>query len=339
MAPRRRIIPVFIPHYGCEHDCVFCNQRSISGVSAPARPEDVRAAIRSALADMANSETRTYAAELALYGGSFTALPVEQQEGLLSAAQELLEISLENSIRVSTRPDCIDELTVRRLKGFGVRTIELGAQSMCNEVLRLSRRGHTAADVEAAAELIKSSGLSLILQMMTGLPGDTDEKSISTARQFAALKPDGVRIYPTVVVQGTALYDMWREGTYREHTVDDAVELCAGICAIFEGAGIPIIRLGLNPSERLSAGEAAAGAYHPSLGELVYSRVCLNTASDLLEGVSPGSDVVITVSKGSLSQMVGHRRKNVEALIGKFSLRSLKVVESDVKIVTNVTIL
>jgi len=338
MNPKRRIIPVFVPNEGCRHNCVFCDQRRITGSDAPVKAEEV-----TALIEAAPKGTKRYDAEysvdnnplpleIAFYGGSFTALPEPRQNELLKAAGSCINLdsqdSLRDSIRVSTRPDCIDDGVVARLKRFGVRTVELGAQSMCDEVLRASKRGHTASDVVRAAETIKSSGLSLILQMMTGLPCDTEEKSIETAKRFVQLHPDGVRIYPAVVVRGTGLHEMWLRGEYAEHTIDDAINLCVKLCTIFEEASIPIIRLGLNPTDALTAGDAAAGAYHPALGELVYTELFYRRASELLNGVAPGSDVVISVPTGKTSIMIGSHRKNVDRLMKNFALRSVKVIES-----------
>jgi len=200
---------------------------------------------------------------------------------------------------------------------------------MCDDVLAMSRRGHTSEDIVRAAEMIKSAELSLILQMMTGLPGDTFEKSLYTARRFIEIKPDGVRVYPTVVVCDTELYKMWRSGLYREHTVEDAIELCAQICAMFLEADIQIIRLGLNPTEALSSGTAVAGAYHPAFGELVYSKIYYNKAAALLRDVPEGSSVTITVPKGRISMMVGQKRENIRKLTKEFTLASIKVVEKD----------
>lgn len=266
--------------------------------------------------------------EIAFYGGSFTAIPESEQNELLDAAKPLIEFDPRNSIRISTRPDCMDETIAARLKGYGVATVELGAQSMCDDVLLASRRGHTASDVGRAAEIVKNAGLKLILQMMTGLPGDTREKSLHTAKRFVELAPDGVRIYPTVVVAGTELYDMWNRGEYREHTVEEAIDLCAEICPLFEEADIQIIRLGLNPTDDLTAGTAAAGAYHPAFGELVYSKVYYNKAAKLLKGTKPGSSATITVPKGRVSMMVGHKRCNIITLTNEFSLQSLKIIEA-----------
>ena len=327
MSARESIIPVFVPHLGCPHACVFCNQRRISGSERPATAEDVICAVEKAAALPYSGAKR----QLAFYGGSFTAIPAAQQLALLQAAKGELDRGNIHSIRLSTRPDAIDDAILNRLEQYGVETIELGAQSMDEEVLRLSGRGHSARDVEQAAWLIKERGFRLILQMMTGLPGATAESDLSTAKRLAALKPDGVRIYPTVIVRDTALYDLWQAGKYQEHTVEDAVETCALLLPVFEEAGIPVIRLGLNPTEELSAGAAVAGAYHPALGELVQSRLMLQEARRVLADVPPHSAVTLAVARGKTSQMTGQHRQNVETLCREFGLRALKIKETDLK--------
>ena len=325
MSARENIIPLFVPHLGCPNDCVFCNQRRISGTQQPATAEDVKKAITDAAALPQNGAKR----QLAFYGGSFTAIPWEQQLPLLKAAKAALDEGLIDSVRLSTRPDAIDGEILKTLRDHGVETIELGAQSLDDEVLRLSGRGHTAEDVEKASRLIKERGFRLILQMMTGLPGDSSEKSIKTAERIIALQPDGVRIYPTVIVRDTALFDLWQAGLYAEHSVEDAVELCARLVPMFEKAGIPIIRLGLNPTEDLSGGMAAGGAYHPALGELVKSRIMLQKARELLCHVEPDSHVVLGVHKSKVSQMTGQKRCNIEKLTAEFKLASLKIKAVD----------
>lgn len=324
MSARASIIPVFVPHWGCLHACVFCNQRSITGQRKNVTAEDVQQAIESAAAFLPKGEKR----QLAFYGGSFTAIPAEEQEALLAAAQPYLKSGLLSSIRLSTRPDAIDPETLARLKRCGVETVELGAQSMDEEVLRLAGRGHRAEDVERASRMIREAGFSLVLQMMTGLPGDTPEKDLETAKRIIALEPDGVRIYPTVIVRGTALYELWRAGQYREHTVEDAVAVCARLLPLFETAGIEVLRVGLNPTEELSGGEAAAGAYHPALGELVRSRIYRNRAEELLAGIAPGSRVTLTVGRGKTSQMTGQHRQNLDWLRERFDLAEIRVREN-----------
>lgn len=319
MSARAFVLPVFVPHLGCPHHCVFCNQSRISGEEKPADAEAVRALLQEAGADPTKER------QLAFYGGSFTAIPVREQTALLQAAHEGIERGIIASIRLSTRPDAIDLDVLQRLRAYGVRTVELGAQSMDDEVLRLSGRGHSAADVRRAARMLSDAGFELILQMMTGLPGDTEEKSLNTAREFISLHPDGVRIYPTVVVRDTALYALWKRGEYREHSVEDALRVCAKLLPLFEEAGIPVIRLGLNPTEELSGGAAVAGAYHPAFGELVRSRILLERAEKLLTGVKPGSRVLFSVPQRQLSQFLGQHRQNVAVLKSRFALEELRV--------------
>ena len=325
MSARESIIPVFVPHLGCPNDCVFCNQRRISGAMEPATAEDVKKAIADAAALPYIGAKR----QLAFYGGSFTAIPSCQMLSLLNAAKEALDEGSITSVRLSTRPDAIDGEILNTLAAHGVETIELGAQSLDDEVLLLSGRGHTAKDVEDASRLIKERGFKLILQMMTGLPGDSEEKSIETARRIIALRPDGVRIYPTVIVRDTALFDLWQAGEYSPHTVEDAVNVCARLVPMFEKAGIPIIRLGLNPTEELSGGMAAAGAYHPALGELVKSEIMYRKAAAMMENVSSGSRVKLGVAPNKISQMTGQKRRNIIKLTERFSLSELKVVPAD----------
>lgn len=327
MKAKNSIIPVFVPHLGCPNDCVFCNQRRISGHMSPAGAETVKNAIENAAALTPSGTKR----QLAFYGGSFTAIPDGQQIELFEAARPYLEDGTISSIRLSTRPDAIDGAVLARLKKYGVTTVELGAQSMCDEVLKLSGRGHTASDVENSSRLIKAAGFELILQMMTGLPGDTDERSIETARRIIALRPDGVRIYPTVIVRDTALYDLWKAGRYAEHTVEDAVRVCAKLTAMFDEANIPIIRMGLNPTEDLSGGDAVGGAYHPALGELVRSRMMLDKARELLKDAVPGSSVTLGVNRSDVSKMAGQHRCNIDTLKSELRLSSVKIREADVK--------
>ena len=325
MSARESIIPVFVPHLGCPNDCVFCNQRRISGSIEPARPEDVAAAIEHAKVVTPEGTRR----QLAFYGGSFTAIPDAEQEALLGAAQPYLESGDISSIRLSTRPDAIDGAVLARLHRYGVETIELGAQSMSDRVLALSGRGHTVQDVVDASEAIKAAGFRLILQMMTGLPGSDDDSDVESAKAIAALHPDGVRVYPTVIVRDTVLCDMWRAGRYKEHTVEDAVRVCARILPVFEAAGIPVIRLGLNPTEDLSGGDAVAGAYHPALGELVRARIMRGKAEALLSGVELGETATIRVNPRLVSQMVGQHGANRDYLLHKFGLKKLCIVPDE----------
>lgn len=319
--PKNSIIPVFVPHLGCPNNCVFCNQNRISGALEPATAETVKNAIENAAALTPKESKR----QLAFYGGSFTAIPACMQEELFEAAKPYMDSGFIDSIRLSTRPDAIDSDTLDRLKKYGVSTVELGAQSMDDEVLKFSGRGHTAEDVENASRMVKAAGFKLILQMMTGLPGDSEESTVKTAERIIALKPDGVRIYPTVIVKDTELCDMWQRVEYTEHSVEEAVDWCSRIVPMFEAAGIPIIRMGLNPTEDLSGGDAVGGAYHPALGEMIYSRIMRNEAEKLLTGVKAGSTVTLGVNPADISKAIGQHRCNIGWLTEKFGLKSLKI--------------
>lgn len=323
MSARRRILPLFLPHAGCKHCCVFCNQRNITGKTVPVTPADVTAAL---------AQLREPVDELAFYGGSFTALPEDTQTNLLNAAQPALTSGNIRCIRISTRPDAISDSILTRLRKASVETIELGAQSMDDRVLQSCGRGHSAADTIRAAKLIRAYGFRLALQMMTGLPGSSEDSDWETGLQLAALRPDAVRIYPTVILRDTELYRMWRGGMYVEHTVEDAVRICSRLLPMFQANGIPVIRLGLQPTEELNGGIVAGGAYHPAFGELVRSRIYLEKARVQLAGVPPGSDVVLFVWKGGLSQMVGQQRCNLSTLCAEFSLGSLRVAASETMI-------
>ena len=323
MTPRARIVPVFVPHLGCPNACVFCDQRRISGSPFPVGPSEVRRALEAA-------RQVSERAELAFYGGSFTAVPEGRQRLLLASAKSYRESGFLTSIRVSTRPDAVTPEKLALLRSFGVETVELGAQSMDDEVLLRSARGHRASDTAAASALVKEAGMRLILQMMTGLPGSSPEKDLATAEALAALAPEGVRIYPTVILRGTALEELWRRGRYEAHTVRAAVETCVPIVDCFREAGIHILRLGLNPTEELSGGEAVGGAYHPALGELVYSARYLALARRAIRALPRlPRRVELLVDQKALSLLTGQRRSNLLALRWEFGLEELTVRGGD----------
>ena len=317
MTPRSRIVPVFVPHLGCPHQCVFCDQKTISGRPAPADADSVVEILRSAQAVSA-------CAELAFYGGSFTAIPWERQRSLLEAAQPFLRQGFLTAIRLSTRPDCIREEQLEALAAYGVKTVELGAQSMCDGVLLASGRGHRAEDTERAARLLRERGFRVVLQMMTGLPGSDAKTDLETAERLADLKPEGVRIYPTLVLRGTPLAALWEQGIYRAETVEGAVTTCAPILGLFLSRGIPVLRLGLHPSRELED-KLLAGPYHPALGELVYSRLYRDKAERLLEkaGALP-SRVTLLTDPGSISKLTGQKRANLRWLQERFGLEQLR---------------
>lgn len=326
---KKSIIPVFVPHLGCPHRCVFCNQREIAGKESAPDGQKTAVIIEEALKAVKEGEP-----EIAFYGGSFTAVPRKVQDELLRAAAPFVESGRARSIRISTRPDAVDRETLSRLYKSHVRTVELGAQSMCDDVLAASGRGHTRADTEKASAMIKEHGFSLVLQVMNGLPGDSREKALVTAERAAALLPDAARIYPAAVLRNTELFDMYSRGLYLPMSLEQAVETTADMLEIFIRHGIPVIRIGLNPTEGLSGGAVAAGAYHPALGELVRSRVYLRRAISAIErlGVKTGG-VNLFVNRSGLPLMTGQRRQNMKTLNALFP--ALQIIVSAGEIAEN----
>ena len=296
-------ISIFVPHSGCPQQCAFCNQRTITSQQALPHAEDVVNAVETAL------RHKGFEYEIAFFGGSFTAIDRDYMTELLEAAYPYVQDGRVKGIRISTRPDAIDEEVLTLLKRYGVTAIELGAQSMDDGVLAANLRGHTAQDVANAANLIKQHGFELGLQMMTGLYKDTDEKDIETAKQLIALHPDTVRIYPTVVLKGTYLQELYDGKVYRPPAVDDAAALCTQLIPLFEKAQIKILRLGLHASEEIKK-NAVAGAYHEAFGEIVQSRFMLNRVLRY----PPGS-YEIRVNPRTVSQLKGQQKRNVYFLM------------------------
>lgn len=299
-------ISIFVPHIGCPHQCSFCNQVHITGQTEKPHSDAVCQAVETALCSKKYNPDFT---EIAFFGGSFTAIDHEYRLELLKAAYKYVKSGAVAGIRVSTRPDAIDEDILRELKSYGVTAIELGAQSMNDDVLRFNNRGHTKEDVIKASRLIKDYGFSLGLQMMTGLFGDTEERSIETAKSIADLQPDTVRIYPTIVLEGTYLGKLYKAGEYAPQTLDEAVKLCGKIIPIFESEGIKIIRLGLHAIEEDSY---LAGPWHPAFGELVecekYKKITLEKLSLL-----PRGKYILYVNDREVSKLTGQRKTNLES--------------------------
>ncbi|NLD87029.1 MAG: radical SAM protein [Clostridiales bacterium] len=315
-----RIIPIFVPHEGCPHDCVFCNQRKIASQHSP-EPSDAECEI-----ELAIRKTGT-GAQLAFYGGSFTAIEQCRQESLLEVGKRYIQRGAIESIRVSTRPDCIDEAVCERLREYGVKTVELGVQSMSDEVLCLSNRGHTSEHARLAVKMLKDFGFEVIVQVMAGLPGDSEEISLYTAKETAKLRPDGTRIYPVVVIRDTALFDMWEAGVYVPLTPQQGAFRASLMLEEYIKHDIPVIRIGLNPTEDLSGGGAVAGAYHPALGEIARGYIYRRLAERLLDTVQKGETAEMYVNPSFVSCMTGIKRENVLFLEEKYSIR-LKIKPS-----------
>lgn len=302
-------ISIFVPHKGCPNDCSFCNQRAISGQIASATTKDVADAVETAIKYNVSPENT----EIAFFGGSFTAIEREEMLSLLTAAKHFLDVYKFKGIRVSTRPDCINEDILETLKNHGVTAIELGAQSMNDEVLRFNRRGHTADDVRNASKLIKEYGFELGLQMMTGLYKSDFEKDEQTALEIIKIKPDTVRIYPTVALKNTHLGYLQEMGEYIAPDAEDSAPFCAKLLQIFESNGIKVIKLGLHSSETVES-DMVGGAYHPAFRELCEGHIYLAKTLEKLSDKDKNQQYVIYVNKKVLSKAKGQQKRNEKAL-------------------------
>ncbi len=316
-------IPIFVPQLGCPHQCVFCDQRKISGALRVPDATEVEAIIQKHLATIPHENSHI---EIGFFGGSFTGIDPALQKQYLSIASRF-SLPIAEGIRVSTRPDCIDEERLHLLKEYGVTTIELGAQSMDDEVLKRSGRGHTTTDTERASALILLMGFKLGLQMMIGLPGDTMERSLFTACRIVELGASSTRIYPTLVIKNTPLAQLYREGKYDPLSLEEAVRWSAAICRIFEEAGVTILRMGLHPSEGLITGrDLLAGPYHPSFRELVETVLWEEAFREAMSGEYDGP-ITIHVSPGQYNVAIGYRAANKKMLSGKYD--RVKFIKND----------
>lgn len=305
------VIPVFIPHEGCPHCCVFCNQRRISGFTErPVRGEEVQEIVQTWL-DRKGSDTRRVQA--AFYGGSFTGLPQIRQQELLGAVTPFLEQGRVQSLRLSTRPDYIDQERVALLRRYRVSTVEIGVQSMNDRVLALAKRGHSAADVAQAIPVLRQAGMEIGDQLLLGLPGDTRTTLRQTVERVIDLRPDFLRIYPLLVVQHSELAAQYKRGEYTPFSLDKAVVLAAWMKQRFDQAGIRVVRMGLQAGPELES-SLLAGPWHPAFGELVASRLMLRRTRKLLAQVSSEGMVQVYINKRDQSVFRGMKSSNVKRL-------------------------
>lgn len=348
MKSRHYTIPIFVPELGCPFRCVFCNQEKITSREKITTPEEAREIIRQHLGTFPGGSKHV---EIGFFGGNFTGLAVEVQEEYLQVARDFLESGMVQGIRLSTRPDYISEQGLHPLKKYGVTTIELGAQSMDEEVLLQSARGHTVKDIEMASLLIMAHGFRLGLQMMIGLPGDNLEKSLFTARKIIALGASETRIYPVLVIKGTKLAEWYDEGKYFPLTLEEAVSWVKELLPLFEEAGVEVTRVGLHSSTGLLSGkELVAGPFHRSFRELAMTEVWwdkLKGIGQRAEGVAhraegvahraEGEAVVVSVHPSQYNYAIGYHGKNRKKLLQKIKEvkflknNDLKMNEYDVK--------
>jgi len=320
------IIPVFLPHAGCPHQCVFCNQVSITGRRHDAiDPDQIRSHIHQFLQ---YKSKRLKPAQISFYGGNFLGLNPGDITGLLDLAADFIRQGQVESIRFSTRPDTITPETLSIVARYPVETIELGVQSMDDHVLAQTERGHCAADTVRAVEQLKAHQFNIGLQMMAGLPGDNEVRALTTAEKIAALEPDFVRIYPTVVVRNSKLARWYQEGRYTPLALDEAVTLTKRIYLLFKKHNLPVIRMGLQAAEDLEDDSTVlAGPYHPAFGHLVYSEVFFDAAREAIESLKTFSDTItIVVNPRSISKMRGLNNTNIEKLKRQYDFKSVEVV-------------
>ena len=315
MKNRHYTIPIFIPQLACPFQCVFCNQEKITSRGHIPGIEETRNTIDEFLVTFPKGKHHI---EIGFFGGNFTGIPLDDQEKYLQVAKPYLDKGIINGIRLSTRPDFIDEKRLHLLKKYGVTTIELGAQSMDEDVLIRSARGHTSGDIEMASQMIISSGFRLGLQMMIGLPGDTLEKSVLTARKIIELGACETRIYPVLVIKGTKLVEWYEQGKYHPLSLEEAILWVKTILPLFEEAGVEVTRVGLHSSAGLLSGkDLVAGPFHTSIRELAMSEVWWDRLNYLLEEESKDK-ITISVHPSQYNYAIGYYSKNKKRLLRNF---------------------
>ena len=311
---KQYIIPIFVPHLGCPNDCIFCNQKSISGQKENMTKEKAKKIIDNYLETIKNEEAEV---EIAFYGGSFTAIELKLQEELLETAYEYIKDGKVEAIRISTRPDCIDKEVLKRLKKYKVKTIELGVQSANDYILKRTNRGHTFADVKKASRMIRWNGFKLGHQMMVGLPESTRIDEINTAKALIKLKPKMVRIYPVLVVKNTKLEKEYQEGKYEPLPLVQAVEICKELVRMFADKDIEIIRVGLQSTDEIAEpgsekSEVVAGPYHPAFRQLVESAMWYDAIVGKIKKLNVKvKEVEVTVNPIDANNVIGHKKENV----------------------------
>lgn len=324
------IIPIFVPNLGCPMDCVFCNQKKISGQTTTVNAEDVKNTVEYYLKNF-NDDSKYV--EIAFFGGSFTAIDKDKQIELLEAANEYIKNGKVNSIRISTRPDYINKDILKMLKKYHVKTIELGVQSSNDYILNKSKRGHTFEDVKKASKLIRRKRFVLGHQMMVGLPESTEIDDVNTAKDLIKLKPKIVRIYPVLVIKGTELARMYSKGDYTPLSLEQAVERCKTLSNMFRKNKINVIRIGLQNTSEITSpdvdgSEVLAGPFHPAFRQLVESAMWYDVISEKMKDINyKVKKIEIEVNPINVNEAIGHKKDNV--------LKLKKIYELDTVVTAN----
>lgn len=326
MNNRHYIIPIFVPHKGCPHDCIFCNQKKITGQIGEVTAMEVKEKIEEYLKTLPEEGSHI---EVAFYGGSFTAIPLDYQKQLLKAAFSYVQEGRISNIRVSTRPDCIDAEILENLMRYGTTVVELGVQSMDEAVLKLCNRGHTSKDVVDAVRLLKEYGFTVGVQMMIGLPGDSEGKALETAKELIRLKPDIARIYPALVIKNTYMEEMYLRGEYQPLSLEEAVLESKKLLILFEGNGVNVIRIGLQPTENILLGkDVVAGPFHPAMRHLVESLIYRDIIELLLKKAGgENSSITLKVNPKNISEMVGYKKNNIDFIKSKFFIDKIEIIQ------------
>ena len=326
---RPLIIPLFIPHMGCPHRCIFCNQRTITGsANHVPTPDQIRIEVARYLRF---AKKRYSTIQISFFGGNFLGLERKVMIRLLDTAAAFVAQGAVNGLRFSTRPDTVCPDSLAAIAPFPVKTVELGVQSMNDSVLGACKRGHTAEATIAAATALKHAGYQLGLQMMVGLPGDDDDGAMSTARQLARLKPDFVRIYPTLVLAGSPLARMFRDRRYTPLALDAGITLVKRLYLLFRKKGIPVVRMGLQASDGLAdPSSLLAGPYHPAFGHLVHGEIVLDTIRSVLAGMDsiPGK-LTIGVHPTMVSRVQGLNKRNLDYLQKNHGVETIAIVQNE----------
>lgn len=325
---RYYIIPIFVPHKGCPHDCVFCNQKKITGIEKEISYGDVVQTINDYLKTIDRENSYI---EVSFFGGSFTGIPIDYQNELMQAAKEAYDNGKIDAIRISTRPDYINSYILDNLIKYNVSVIELGVQSMDEEVLRLSERGHSTEDVINASGLIKKYNIKLGLQMMLGLPGDSVERDLYTADQIIKLNPDFVRIYPALVIRDTYMEYMYENELYKPLSIDEAVEISKKLYIEFISNNIKIIRIGLQPTEEINIGcDVIAGPFHPSFRELVESSILNDMIGYVIDNCfMDAKELTIIVYPKDISKLYADGKKVFYNKMRRYTTKKIKIRQDD----------
>ncbi|MBS4025179.1 MAG: radical SAM protein [Clostridia bacterium] len=317
------IIPIFVPFFGCPHKCIFCDQEKITGSISPLDGEKdiaVEDIINEHLTTILAKKNKKKRIEIGYYGGSFTGLPFNIQEKLLTPAKKLLKKEIINGIRVSTRPDFVTSETMALLREYKVDTIELGVQSFAEDVLDIAERGHGIKEIYEAAKIIKGAGMRLGIQLMIGLPGDTLEKTVAGAKAACTLFPDFVRIYPVIVLKGTELATRYERAMFKPWGVNQVVEAAKQIYYVFFNQNVEVIRIGLQDSRALKDDYYLAGPYHPAMGEMVQAAVFFEMICYLIEDklLRLSGEIFIFCAVGDESKVRGQKSDNLSKLREKY---------------------